>query len=339
MHFISHGFTFTFQAAYSVTDLLDELGSAEEGAEMNSEEISHTGAHEGTDNTDHAVVTQTKTIDNNTDKSNLTDKETNTSEATHPNADNLPESDNIPQVSEAKTDSENNEVAIIEENDLYESADKVVCQPKEHSVSSEEDESSGAVDDSVWKRKKVVKKRKFRSERKDPGYETIDVNKMRENSSGSLRSQSSKKRSGYENVDSVKKRSGYENVDMDSINENRSQSGTYTQVTRKRITSDISGRMVIRGGSLYADTDEYSKKIHTLEELNTLERAGEAINAEKATNNVVVLEDEKAPSASSDGCWEEKEDEEIYEDTVVEPGLYMPADTTEENTFLGNCTI
>ena len=334
---MSHEFMFIFQAAYSVTDLLNELDSGDEQAEeKKQEEVSHTGAEQSTDNTDHVEVTQRNTMDNNTDKSNLTDKDTKTSEADCPSAQTLPESDDIPQMTETKTDHENNEVsdskdsdvAMIEENDLYESADKVVCQPNEHLFNSEEDESSGTGDNSVWKRKKMVKKRKFRSERKDPGYETIDANKMHENTTGSIKSQSSKKRSGYENVDVAKKRTGYENVHMDSISDNRANSGAYSQVTRQRITSDISGRMVITGGSLYADTDEYSKKVQTLDRsVDTLERSSEATDTEKVSNDVLVLENEKIESASSDGCFEEKEEEEIYEDTLVEPGPYnVPAD-------------
>ena len=236
-------------------------------------------------------------MDTNSNVTNITDKESNLSSSTIQDLDVLPQPENNSQKpfseENEKCDSEiDSDAAIIEENDLYESADKVAAEVQHDSVSSAEDESEAA-EDSVWKRKKVVKKRKFKSERRDPGYETIDVDSMQ------TRSKS-------------EKRVGYENVDFDS--ENRNKSAQYSQVTRKRITSDISGRMVIAEGSQYEDTDEYSKKVQTLERsTDTLRLSSEAIEAEKSRDDVVVLEEEQAGSS---GEW--SQDDEIYGDTIVE---------------------
>ena len=302
-------FPLTLQAAYSVTDLLDELDS---GEEEKTQDHCLTSEHT-LDSVENEID---ETMDSNSNVINLTDKENNSC-PTAPSNDNLPESENILQslvVEEAEVPDnasiKDNDTAAIEENDLYESADKVIPEARPDSISSTEDESSGTGDNGVWKRKKVVKKRKFKSDRRDPGYETIDV-KMQQ--SRSLR----------------EKRVGYENVDINNFSENGNKLPPYSQVTRQRITSDISGRMLIAEGSQYEDTDEYSKKVQTMERsTDTLRRSSEAIEAEKSREEVVVLEDEQAEN--SDGCWKE-DDDEIYGDTIVEPSQSIrPNDTSEE---------
>ena len=302
-------FPLTLQAAYSVTDLLDELDS---GEEEKTQDHCLTSEHT-LDSVENEID---ETMDSNSNVTNLTDKESNSC-PTAPSSDNLPESDigqgiaveegEVPDKASVK----DNDATIIEENDLYESGDKVIPEPRPDSISSTEDESSGTGDNSVWKRKKVVKKRKFKSEHRDPGYETIDA-KMQQ--SRRLR----------------EKRVGYENVDIDNFSENGNKLAPYSQVTRKRITSDISGRMVIAEGSQYEDTDEYSKKVQTTERsTDTLQRSSEVIEAEKSRDEVVVLEDEQAEN--SDGCWKDDDDDEIYGDTIVEPSQSIrPNDTSEE---------
>ena len=304
------------KAAYSVTDLLDELDSGDE------EKIQDHCLTSEQQNTHDSVEKEIdETMDSNSNLTNLTDKENNSC-VTASSSNNLPESENIFQslvVEEAEVydnaSGKDSDTAIIEENDLYESADKVIQESRPDSISSAEDESSGTGDNSVWKRKKVVKKRKFKSERRDPGCETIDVNMQQS-------------RSLHE------KRVGYENVDIDNFSENGNQLAPYSQVTRKRITSDISGRMVIAEGSQYEDTDEYSKKVQTAERsTDTLLRSSEAIEAEKSRDEVVVLKDEQAEN--SDGCWKE-DDDEIYADTIVEPSQTNLPDDTSEEQHTGN---
>ena len=299
-----------------MTDLLDELDSCDE------EKIQdHCLTSEQRNTHDSVEKEIDETMDSNSNLTNLTDKENNSC-ATVSSGNNLPESENISQsvvVQEAEVydnaSGKDSDTAIIEENDLYESADKVIQESRPDSISSAEDESSGTGDNGVWKRKKVVKKRKFKSERRDPACETIDV-KMQQ--SRSLR----------------EKRVGYENVHIDNFSENGNQLAPYSQVTRKRITSDISGRMVIAEGSQYEDTDEYSKKVQNMERsTDTLLRSTEAIEAEKSRDEVVVLEDEQAEN--SDGCWKE-DDDEIYGDTIVEPSQSNLPDDTSEEQHTGN---
>ena len=210
----------------------------------------------------------------------------------------------------------------MQENDVYESKENIV---RETSTSSEEDVKEEAGGNKSLKRKKVIKKRKPTAERKvtakEPPEDSVDSSVVAKNVA--------EKRAVYENVDleqnsggdTLKKRSGHENVTLEK-SANTKDIPPYAQVARQRITSDISGRMVIIEGSQYANTDEYSKKVQTLDRMRD---DGVFTGGD---DDVVILEDEQPVDNNKN--WQE-DSEEIYGDTEVLADELHPVRTADDD--------
>ena len=307
-----------------MTDLLDALDCTnEQMRELNlehpQEQSTNTNTHQDTNEIEGTEVTNTMDA---TSKNELTEYENNDPSNTDPGANISAKPDGFLHTSCAKAGCKNHdrpvvnsdgasikgaEIIVMEENDINQSAQEAARQQREDSLSSAEDESSDTGENSIWRRKKVVKKRKLRSEQRDHAYEIIDIDETQDNAN-----------------QQAKKSSGYENADIQKIQGNRNKGDTqmaaYSLVTRKRITSDISGRMVIKEGLQYADTDEYSKKVQIVyrseDKLGGTSRVVDA-EAPIGGGKMVVLEDKQENSACSEGSWREESEEGTYSDTVV----------------------
>ncbi len=280
-----------------MTDLLDELDSADEETNQGANPSDAEPAAEPV--AEKQVVNISSSVDS---ENNFHDCVDSTAPVLPKRSQSTAPAENMAKVGKStntKSALESSCETTMQENDVYETAEKLVADTKGNAASSGEENGEGK---SMWKRKRPVKKRQFRSERRKPDEKPVVAAEepTTEPAPGSVVQQ---RRHQYENValDGLKG-SEHDNGELGKSEENLDPA-SFTQVGRKRITSDISGRMVITGGSQYTDTDEYSQKVQTLE------RSAEGLVREYG-EDVVILEEQRVRGG--------EEEEEIYEDTVLE---------------------